>query len=125
MSVSKTSKVNSRIIRIAASLVAAAAVIVLCLLFVVPFAKYNIAKSLVRKEKYDQAVQMLVSLDDYKDSRKMLTDVLLRHTEYMQEGMTLEFGKFEGEPIEWFVVFTEDDGVCLLSTKICFDLAAF
>lgn len=118
MSVSKTSKVNSRITRIAACLVAAAAVIVLCLLFVVPFAKYSIAKSLLRKEQYEQAVEMLVSLDDYKDSRKILSEVLFQHTEYMEDGMTLEFGQFEGEPIEWFVISTEDDGVCLLSRYV-------
>lgn len=97
---------------------AVAAVIFLCIKFVVPFAKYGIAKSLIQKEKYEQAVTMLSSLDGYRDSRALLTEVVFGNREYLEKGQIVQFGQWQGESVDWYIGSIENGRIQLISYHV-------
>ncbi len=91
--------------------------------------RYNEAVSLLSSNNIIKAYEMLISLDDYKDSSEKANEIYkkyqLKKIEEAKIGDHIPFGKFpqnkeEKETIEWLVL-DEDDYKILVISKYCLD----
>ena len=106
---------------------ACAVVVFLIILFnvIIPNVKYNNAVALMNEEKFEEAIAIFSTLDDYKDSKK---NVLLLENKILKKadiGDIVFFGVYEQdditfngkEAIEWLVLAKENNKILVISDK--------
>lgn len=75
--------------------------------------QYDEAEKLFNAGKYDEAINIYTTLGDYKDSKLRVEQIYNR----LSEGDILYFGTFEGKPIAWKILKTEDDKMLLITKE--------
>lgn len=75
--------------------------------------QYDEAEKLYNAGKYDEAINIYTTLGDYKDSKLRVEQIYNR----LSEGDTLYFGTYNGKPIAWKILKTEDNKMLLISKE--------
>ena len=75
--------------------------------------QYDEAERLYNAGKYDEAINLYTALGDYKDSKLRIEQIFNR----LSWGDTLYFGTYNGKPIAWKILKTEDNKMLLITTK--------
>lgn len=77
--------------------------------------KYNKATKLLASEQYQEAYDILSSLNDYEDSN-MLKSIAMINS--VQEGDIFSLGKYQNEDIEWQVLCKKDNEILVVTKNI-------
>ena len=75
--------------------------------------QYDEAEKLFNAGKYDEAINIYTTLGDYKDSKLRIEQIYNR----LSEGDTLYFGTYNGKPIAWKILKTEDNKMLLITKE--------
>ena len=75
--------------------------------------QYEEAEKLFNAGKYDEALNAYTTLGDYKDSKLRVEQIYNR----LSEGDILYFGTYNGKPIAWKILKTEDDKMLLITKE--------
>lgn len=75
--------------------------------------QYEEAEKLFNAGKYDEALNAYTTLGDYKDSKLRVEQIYNR----LSEGDILYFGTYNGEPIAWKILKTEDTKMLLITKE--------
>ena len=75
--------------------------------------QYDEAEKLYNAGKYDEAINIYTTLGDYKDSKLRVEQIYNR----LSEGDTLYFGTYNGKPIAWKILKTEDNKMLMITKE--------
>ena len=75
--------------------------------------QYDEAEKLYNAGKYDEAINIYTTLGNYKDSKLRVEQIYNR----LSEGDTLYFGTYNGKPIAWKILKTEDNKMLLITKE--------
>ena len=75
--------------------------------------QYDEAEKLFNAGKYDEAINIYTTLGNYKDSKLRVEQIYNR----LSEGDTLYFGTYNGKPIAWKILKTEDNKMLLITKE--------
>lgn len=91
---------------------------------ITPEEEYKEALKLIDQGKIGDAVEILYSLDGYKDSRQLFEKMCCENSSLflylLKTGDTFDFGTYQGEKINWTVI-DEKDGMLLVESTYVVD----
>lgn len=76
--------------------------------------QYDEAERLYNAGKYDEAINIYTALGDYQDSKLRIEQIFNR----LSKGDTLYFGTYNGKPIAWTILKTEDNKMLLITREL-------
>lgn len=85
----------------------------------VPYNKYNSAISLKNEGKYEEAVSIFETLDNFKDSKDQIEYI---HN-MLETDNSIHFGMYKGESISWEILHTDKDKMLLIAKQPIEELA--